>query len=223
MKVRDVMTAPPITIRPDATFGEAVDLLLEHDISGLPVVDAEGMLVGIVTEADLLSKEAYAPGEHRPLGLVAEYLRGHDPQWVRKAAGRRVGDIMTPSPSRVAPADDLRSAARTMLEAGHKRLPVVEDGRVVGIVSRHDLLRPFHRTDEEIAAEVDRILASPMCAPEGHACAVIVDGGVVTLTGTTRRPSDANVIAAIVDRVAGVIAVDNRLIAREREPHAGRA
>ncbi|HET6773130.1 MAG TPA: CBS domain-containing protein [Acidimicrobiales bacterium] len=86
MHVRDVMTDDVVTIGPDASYAEIVDRLLAHDISGLPVIDADGVLLGIVTEADLVSREAYGPERRRPLGLILDYLRDRDPAWVRKAS-----------------------------------------------------------------------------------------------------------------------------------------
>lgn len=142
MKVRDVMTADVVTVGPTASFAEVVDCLLSHEISGLPVVDNGGRLLGIVTEADLVSKEAYGQRRRRALGLLADYFRGRDPQWVRKSAGLTAHELMTVVPDTAAPDEDIAEAARRMLERHHKRLPVVdEDGRVVAIVSRHDLLR----------------------------------------------------------------------------------
>lgn len=139
--VRDVMTTDLVTVGLEATYGEMVDRLLSHDISGLPVVDADGILLGLVTEGDLVSREAYGPDRRRPLGLVADYLRGRDPGWLRKASGTTAREIMTHVVTTAAPDDELRVAARRMLESGFKRLPVVAtDGRLVGIVSRRDVL-----------------------------------------------------------------------------------
>jgi CBS domain-containing protein len=139
--VRDVMTTDVVTVGLDATYSEMVDLLLSHDISGLPVVDADGILLGLVTEADLVSREAYAPERRRPLGLVADYLRNRDPVWLRKASGTTALEIMTHVVTTASPDDELRVAARRLLESGYKRLPVVAtDGRLAGIVSRRDVL-----------------------------------------------------------------------------------
>ena len=221
MKVRDVMSSPAITVRPDATFQEVVDALLANDISGLPVVDADGRLVGIVTEADLVSKEAYGFRRRRALALVADYLRGRDPQWVRKGSGRTARDVMTASPAVASPEDDLGAVARQMLESHHKRVPVVDDGRVVGLVSRQDLLRPYHRSDVELLAEVETLLGDVLRVPEGHDAKAMLEAGVVTLDGTARWPRDAAVIGEVVAAVPGVVAVDNRLVAREPEPTLG--
>jgi CBS domain-containing protein len=139
--VRDVMTTDVVTVGSDATFGEMVDRLLSHDVSGLPVIDADGMLLGIVTEADLVSREAYGPERRRPLGLAVDYLRGRDPAWVRKASATTAREVMTTVVTTASPDDELRVAARRMLESGYKRLPgVAADGRLVGIVSRRDVL-----------------------------------------------------------------------------------
>lgn len=145
MHVRDVMTDDVVTVGPDAPYREIVDRLLAHDISGVPVVDADGALVGVVTEADLVSREAYGAERRRPLGLVLDYLRDRDPAWVRKAAGRTAGELMTRVVTTASPDDELRVTARVMLESGHKRLPVVgADGRLVGIVARRDLLATLY-------------------------------------------------------------------------------
>jgi CBS domain-containing protein len=139
--VRDVMTTDVVTVGPDATYDALVDLLLTHDVSGLPVVDADGVLVGLVSEADLVSREAYGHVRRRPLSLVADHLHDRDPAWVRKASGTTARTIMTRAVTTASPDDELRVAARAMLESGFKRLPVVStDGRVAGIVSRRDVL-----------------------------------------------------------------------------------
>jgi CBS domain-containing protein len=218
-RARDVMTSPAITIEPDANYEEAVDLLLRNDISGLPVVD-RGNLVGMVTEADLVSKGAYGWRRRRPLALLATYLRGEDPQWVRKASGTLVRDVMSPTVLSVAADDDLRSVARHMLLRGVKRVPVVEFGQVVGVLSRRDLLALFTRADQDIAADVAKLLSSPITAPDGHEAAFSVVDGVVTLTGTTDKPSDIHLIETIVGAIPGVVSIDDRLTARHPEPDA---
>jgi CBS domain-containing protein len=223
MKVREVMSSPAITTTPDATFAELVETLLTHDISGLPVVDEAGRLLGMVTEADLVAKEAYGPRRRRALGLVADFLRDRDPQWVRKGAGRTARDVMTAAPITAAPDDDIGVAAREMLEHHHKRLPVVEDGRVVGLVSRQDLLRPFHRSDGELRSEIDGLLHDVWRVPEQHDVRATVAAGVVALEGTTQWPSDVAIVERLVGAIPGVVAVDNRLVARQPEPTAARS
>ena len=146
LKVGQVMTTGVLTVRPTATFHEIVALLLDYEISGLPVVDPDGVLVGIVSEADLISKEAYDDGagnRRRPLGLLLDHLHGRDAEWVNKAAARNAQELMTSPVRTVSPDEDLATAARIMLESRVKRLPVVLDGKLVGILARHDLLRPL--------------------------------------------------------------------------------
>jgi len=139
--VRDVMTTDAVTVGPEATYGEIADRLLAHDVSGLPVIDDDGTLLGIVTEADLVTREAYGPDRRRPLGLIVDYLRDRDPAWVRKASATTAADLMTRVVTTASPDDEVRVTARRMLESGRKRLPVVgSDGRLVGIVSRRDVL-----------------------------------------------------------------------------------
>jgi CBS domain-containing protein len=218
VEIRDIMSTPVVTVGPDATFDEIVELLLTNSVSGLPVVDEDGHLLGIVTEADLVSNQAYGYRRRRALALVVDHLRGRDPQWVRKSSGRVARELMSNVLSVVTPDEEVAAAARRMLEDGHKRLPVVEDGRLVGIVARMDLLRPYFRRDVEIAADVSLLLADPLRIPEDHQIRAQVDNGVVTLLGSVRIPSDALLAESMVARIAGVVAVDNDLEAREPAP-----
>lgn len=134
------MSAPAISVTLDATFADVVEVLLTHGISGVPVVDDDGVVVGVVTQADLVSHEAYGENPRSPLALIGNYLRGHDPQWVRKASGQRAATLMTGAVDTTTPDANIADAARRMLEAKHRRLPVVEDGRLVGIVTMRDIL-----------------------------------------------------------------------------------
>lgn len=221
VKVADIMAEKVITVGPETPYHEIVTLLLDHDISGLPVVDGEGTVLGIVSEADLITKEAYedpSDGRARHLGVIRDHIMGRETDWIRKSAGRTARELMTSPVQTVAPTDDLASAARLMLEKHLKRLPVVADGRLVGIVARHDLLRPFARTDGEIAEEVATLLADPMRSPDGHQVTFSVRDGVVLLNGTTRFPSDAHVVVAFVSAIPGVVAVGDGISARHDEP-----
>jgi CBS domain-containing protein len=217
MKVRDVMTTDVLTVREDTSFKETVEVLVENRISGVPVVDGEGLLVGLVTEADLVSKEAFDLRQRRPLAAVADLIAGVS-RWSGKATGLTAGDVMTDRVVTAAPAESLRAAARRMLDVGVKRLPVVEDGRLVGIISRQDLLRIFHRTDADIAAEIDARLASPRYAPEDHSVSASVEDGIVTLTGSVRFSGEVPVVVGLATNVAGVVHVDNRLTYDELVP-----
>jgi CBS domain-containing protein len=144
-RVRDVMTTDVARLGPDATHDEIVDLLLARRVSGLPVTDEDGRLVGIVTEADLVTREAYGPGRRCPVDVLLDNLRNRPPAWVRKAAATTAADLMTRTVVTTSPDADLPTTARRLLESGHRRLPVIDaDGRLVGIVSRRDLLAPAY-------------------------------------------------------------------------------
>src|SRR5690606_3119763 len=148
LKDRDGMTTAVVTVGREATFAEVVDTLLDNDVGGVPVVDGAGRLLGMVPEAVLLAKEASRDRPRRARAPVVDYLPSHDPQWVRKAAGSTARELMTMAPVTVAPGDDLAVAAQFMLEFRHARLPVVEDGRLVGIVARQDLLEALRASGE---------------------------------------------------------------------------
>jgi CBS-domain-containing membrane protein len=222
VKVADIMATKVVTVGPETPYHEIVALLLDHDISGLPVVDADGRVLGIVSEADLITKEAFedpSEGRTRHLGVIRDHIMGRDTEWIRKSAARNARELMTSPVQTVSPTDDLAAAARLMLSKHLKRLPVIDDdGRLVGIVARHDLLRPFARTDGEIAEEVAALLADPMRTPDGHRVTFSVREGVVLLNGTTRFPSDVHVIVAFVSAIPGVVAVGDGISPRHDEP-----
>lgn len=218
MQVGDVMTTELVTARPGDPLKDVAAKLVEAGVSALPVVDEAGRLAGIVTEADVVSKGAYGGPRRRALQLLVDYFAGRDPQWVRKAAGWTAADVMTRQVVTAAPEEDVRVAARRMLEARVKRLVVVEDGRPVGIVSRRDILRLFVRPDPEVAADVEAVLRDIRRVPEDIDVAAEVEAGLVRLRGTVRHPSDATVVEHAVAGVPGVIGVERHLVAREPEP-----
>jgi CBS domain-containing protein len=221
MKVRDLMSTDLEVVRPETSYKEVVERMLARNVSGLPVVDEQGGLAGIVTEADVIRKQAWGEGErhrHRALDLVDRLLSGEDQTSLRRVVGLTAGDIMSCRVVTGSPDDDLHQAARTMLVYGIKRLPVVSEGRLVGLMSRADLMRYFNRPDTDIAADVERTLASPRSAPEDHGISGTVHDGVVTLSGTVLHPSDAKVATDVVCQIAGVIDVHDELVARETEP-----
>lgn len=218
MKVRDVMTIDVVTATPETPLPRVVDDLIVHGTSGMPVVDAERRVVGVVSEADIVAKEAYGP-RHRALGVLSALLRGHNNRWVTKASGLKAGDVMTKPAVTAMPDDDLRRAAARMVSLSVKRLPVVDgSGRLVGIVSRRDVMRLFHRSDTELALDVQRLLADPLSVPDDHAVSVEVYDGEVILTGSARCSLDVKLIEAMVLDVPGVLDVRNEMIAREQDP-----
>lgn len=218
MRVRDVMTANVITVDPETPLKEVIDALLDNDVSALPVIDVSGALAGIVTEADVMAREAYGPGRRRPLRLLASYFAGRDPGNLRRAGGETAGEIMSPRVVTADPDEDVKVAARRMLEHDVKRLVVVDEHRVVGIVSRPDVLRFFFVPDPGVRKEIEDLLHDPIRVPEHLNVEFDVRDGVVTLEGTTLHPSDARVVEHMVLGLPGVVDVESRLHAREPEP-----
>lgn len=218
MKVKDVMSAPVVSVRPDSPFGSIVELMLTNVIGGVPVITEDGELVGIVTEGDLVSKEAFGGHHRRPLELLADLVAGGESPVIQKARATTAEQLMTRDVQTVGPELDLRKAARVMVEHQRKRLPVVDAGRVVGMLSRRDVLRLFHRSDSELLSDVNRLLADPLRSPERHQVTATVGNGVVTLAGTVLHPTDAEVLEAMTWRVPGVVGVISKMTAREPEP-----
>jgi CBS domain-containing protein len=143
--VRDIMDAAPVTVSPDASVEEVVRTLRDHELPGVPVVDGDGRCVGIVTEADLVLPDDQGD-LHIPHyinlfgGTVFLEPLGRFEQRLRKAFASKATDMMTPDPDTVAPDTTVQEAARLIHRSGHNRLPVVEDGRLVGVVTRVDVL-----------------------------------------------------------------------------------
>lgn len=206
MKVREVMSTAVITTPPTTSFKETAELMLDYAISGVPVVDTQRHVLGVVTEADLMSKEAFSHRHHRPLGSLVELMTG-DRRWTNKAAGLTAADVMTTDTITVRPDEDIRVAARRMLDRGVKRLVVLDEGELVGIVSRYDLLRVFHRADTDVADEIRTKLGSPRYCPEDHSVTFTVEEGVVTLSGGVRFAGEVAVVEGMAWDVPGVVQV----------------
>jgi CBS domain-containing protein len=217
MKVSDIMTTELVSVGPDTPFKEVVERLVRSQVSGLPVIDDQGKLAGLITEADLISKEAYG-GRRRALGLLADVLSARDHHWVAKSAGSVAADVMTRNVIGCGSGEDVRSVARRMLEVGVKAMPVVDAGTLVGIVSRHDILQVFDRPDAAIADDVRRLLAEHRNMPDDHHVNFSVQEGIVTLTGDVRYRWDEPIVVSTVRNVAGVIDVINHLHHRQPNP-----
>ena len=148
--VRDVMSTPAVSVTRDTSYKELAARLFELGVSGFPVVDDGGKVIGVVSEADMLAKEALEDGCHGVRGMVAAIVHRSEH---RKAGAATAGELMTSPAVTVAADDTVEHAAARMYIRGLKRLPVVDaDGRLVGIVSRSDVLAVFDRLDEEIRA-----------------------------------------------------------------------
>jgi CBS domain-containing protein len=218
MKAHDVMTWGTITVEPEASVARAVRLMLQNNISGLPVVDDKGQLVGMVTEGDFLRRGELGTRRQRPrwleflLGpgrLAAEYVR---------SSGQKVGEIMTLEPKTITPETQLDDVVSLMERHRIKRLPVVQDGKLVGIVSRANLLHALASVAREVKAPAgddaairEQILAE--CAGQRWAphINVVVRDGVVGVWGviTDERERQALIVAA--ENVPGVKAIHDHL------------
>ncbi|MFJ7904681.1 CBS domain-containing protein [Streptomyces sp. NPDC096198] len=200
--VSDVMTQTVAAVGRRAPFKEIVQLMQDWQVSALPVLEGEGRVVGVVSEADLLPKEELRDEPD------AGYLQLRQPVDVAKAAALTAGDLMS-SPAITVPAGaTLAEAARIMAHEGVKRLPVVDDaGLLAGLVSRADLLKVFLRDDEDIAEEVRREIASYLFPPPS-AVHVEVHDGVVTITGRLADSALVPVAARLIRAVEGVVGVE---------------
>jgi CBS domain-containing protein len=220
MHARDVMISPVITVKPSTAVEEVARLFLEKKITAAPVVDDAGKLVGIVSEGDLLHRVEAGTERRRSWWLqafveddtlAAEYVRAH---------GRKVSDVMSRSVIAAAPHTPLHEIATTMEKNGVKRLPVVENGQLVGIVSRSNLLqavasgRKLIEITPSDKAIRDRILASLKTQPWAHTglLNVTVSDGVVDLWGMAESSTERKAIKVAAETAAGVRAVNDNLV-----------
>jgi CBS domain-containing protein len=144
-RVSEIMDTNPVTVSPDTSVEDVVAAMREHELPGLPVVDADGQLVGIVTEADMVLQDdqgdLHIPHYVNLFGgtVFLESLHRYEDR-LRKAFASSAKDMMTRDPDTVSPDTSVHEAARLIHDSGHNRVPVVEDGRLVGVVTRLDLL-----------------------------------------------------------------------------------
>jgi CBS domain-containing protein len=206
--VRDVMTTEVVTAEPSTPFKEIASRLAQHRISAVPVLDADRRVLGVVTEADLLLKQEH-PDPKVDVPLAWSRRRRLER---KKAAAVVAGKLMTTPAVTVPPTATVTEAARRMHTARVKRLPVVdEEGRLVGIVSRADLLKVFTRPDDAIRRELmeDVIVGDFMMNPSRFF--IDVDDGVVVLQGRVERRSLIPYLVRTVHGVEGVVRVEDRL------------
>lgn len=214
MLAKDIMTTQVVTATPDTSIRHAVEIMLERGVSGLPVVDDTGTLVGIITEGDLLERgelgaTLYLPSSGEPKSadaLARAFIKGHS--W-------KVGDVMARGVVSVGENTSLGRVAALMIEHHIKRVPFVRDGRLVGIVSRSDLLRAILSVDEDSTASGDIAIRRSILtrldeigAGTGTKLVVVASDGIVRLEGSVRSADEreaARVVAEGVHGVAGVV------------------
>ena len=221
MNASDVMTRTILSVRPDAVIAEAIRLMLDNRISGLPVIDEGGQLVGILTEGDLLRRGETATERHRPrwleilMGpgrLAEEYVRTH---------GRRIAEVMTRDPVSVTPDTPLKEIVELMERHRIKRVPVLDGDAPVGILSRADLLRGLAgalaaapavaTSDEEIRERILAELTRAAWVPR-DGITITVENGVVDLNGVILEEKERDALRVAAENVPGVTAVEDHLV-----------
>jgi CBS domain-containing protein len=219
MRVKDVMTSNVICIGADEPILEAARLMLQNRVSGLPVIDKDGELVGIVTEGDFLRRSELGTQRQRPKWLEFIVGPGKLAQEYTHSAGRKVGEIMTIDPQTIGENETLEAVVATMERRHVKRLPVTRGGRVVGIISRANLMQALASLTRDVttpaagdAAIRDQILAAIGKQDWAPRINVIVNSGVAELHGviTDKRERAGLIVAA--ENVPGVKKVRDHLV-----------
>jgi len=199
------MTSGVVTVHPDDPFKQVVQVLAKRGVDAAPVVDEKGQLLGVVSGSDLTCHDEQAP----PLpSLVLKVARQH----ARKARGRTARELMTSPARTLAPDALVVDALHDMAHHRVGRLVVVEGGRVVGILTRSDVLKVYLRSDEELAREVEQVVAANINCPSE--VTVTVGDGVVHLRGWVERTSCSWAACSAARGVAGVVEVDDALTSK---------
>jgi CBS domain-containing protein len=206
--VRDVMTRTVRSVGPDTPLKDVARELIEHRISGLPVVDDAGQVIGVISEGDLLAKEQ-RPGavRHRPLarlfGESAETRR-----LMAKAEASTAGEAMTSPAITIEASKPIDTAATMMIQRKINRLPVTDGGKLVGIVTRSDVVGTFARSDEVLADVIrDEVLHQALWL-DPAAFEVTVTNGMATIHGEVERRSTATILEHMVRMVPGIVSVE---------------
>jgi CBS domain-containing protein len=208
MRVEKIMTRDVLTVAAGTPLKEVAALLAANHISGVPVADPDGTVLGVVSEADILCKEeGFPPNPGRVSGWLLRRMDGE----LDKIGARTAGDAMTAPALTVRPAQQVSEVARLMVGHRINRLPVVADGRLVGIVSRADLVRAFNRPDVELEHEIREEVLFGVFVLSPDAFDVTVKDGVVRIEGTVRTAVDAESITRHVRGVPGVLDVTSEL------------
>ena len=207
--VADVMQTEVVTVAPSTGLQEVARTLAEHGISGVPVV-TEGQVVGVVSEGDLLEKQrVHEPSADGLLGFLLGSDLDIEKHWARTAA-----EAMSSPATTIEPWRSVSAAASIMAENRIKRLPVVHEGRLVGIVSRADIIRAFARSDADIKRDIreEIVLRSFWIDPAEVEIAVVT--GEVTISGSVESTGIVESLAAAVATVPGVVSVESNQTVR---------
>ena len=216
MNVQDAMTTDVITVGPEVSVHRAAQLMADHGVSGLPVVDTDGRLLGLVTEGDLILRQAAPRTKHwwrhffdDPDALARDY---------QKASGITVGEVMTRAVVSVSPALGIAAAARIMSDRGVRRLPVVRDDRLVGILSRGDLVKLLAAMPAFVVSAPDDVLVRTMRerlkAEPWTPLGIVVEAhdGVIRLEGVAASEPERSALETMARAIPGCRGVDDRLV-----------
>jgi len=217
-KVKNVMSTDVATVRQGTPFKDVARLLAQRDVSALPVLDRDGHVLGVVSEADLLVKQGTQ--EIELTHSLLTWWRGR--RHLRRATATTAGQLMTSPAVTVDTNSSVAGAARLLTEHTIKRLPVVdEDGKLVGIVSRKDLLTVFLRTDEDIRADiVEHVFEHGLgIAVNPAAVTVEVRDGKVALTGQLDLRSQLSLVEDMTHHIDGVVDVTASMTYRHDDTH----
>jgi len=222
MRAMDVMVHDVVTVRPETDFAEAVKLLSEHDVSALPVVDADNRVVGILSEADLIHRFEIGTEKKRPWWMEAVTGAGVLAEEFAKSHGRKVGEIMTPQVVSVSEETPLAEVAALLERKRIKRVPVTRDGRLVGIVSRANLVQALasvvgrmdqhDETDRQIRLDLLSRLKQQSWTDFGSRNVTVSDR-VVHIWGLVGSPAERKALLALAEGVPGVERVCDEMIA----------
>ena len=207
VRVEDIMTPDPVVVEPTATVREIAHLMLHRDIRMVPVVEIDDQLVGVVSESDLLCRAGFPSVRNHGLAAFLDEppaAQGHD--WESRSQGLTAEEIMTTAVVSCGSEEPVAAIARRMLERDIRTMPVVRNGRLAGVVSRHDVLRLFVRPDSELRNQVAGILSASDWAP-GDGLSAEVNDGVVVLAGTASQPLETAVLCSIIRQLPGVVEV----------------
>ena len=221
MKAKDIMTRRVISISPDASILKAAHLMLQHRISGLPVVDPAGVLIGIVTEGDFLRRAETGTERRRPRWLEFVLGPGRAAADFTHSHGRKVEEVMSDSPYSVSEDTTLDEIVSLMERHRIKRVPVTRDAHLVGIVSRANLMRamisiarsaqPPAQSDLDIRSRIMTEMDTQKWAPVALV-EVTVNKGVVDLWGTILDERDRKALKVLAENVPGVKAVNDHMV-----------
>jgi CBS domain-containing protein len=213
MKVADAMSTDVLTVAPETPLKDAAALLARNRISGLPVLE-DGIVVGVVSEADIVARST---GSRESRSLLGELFSGGRRRQ-EDVAATHVREAMSSPAITIPPGRPVAEAARVMVDRRVNRLPVVDDSRLVGIVTRADLVRAFVRPDEELEREIREDVAETALWIDSKRLDVAVDQGVVKLAGEVERRADAELLQHFAAAVPGVVSVDSELRWKLDEP-----